>query len=66
MCVSFANERKTQVEWVVVIGWKVRKWTSANNIPSKGSPYCVLDLDEMTVKSPCLKAFEKYNENGHA
>jgi hypothetical protein len=65
MCVSFANERKTQVGWVVAIGWKTWKWVSVNNIPPKGSPCCVLDLDEMIVRSLCLKAFKEYNENGH-
>jgi hypothetical protein len=66
MCVSIANERKTQVEWVVVVAQRVRKWANANNIPPKGPPCCVLDLDEMTAKSPCLEAFEKYNGNVHA
>jgi hypothetical protein len=25
MCVSSANERKTQIGWVVVVGWKAQK-----------------------------------------
>ncbi len=66
MCIAFANERKTQVEWVVVVGWRMWKWASANNIPLKGCPWHVLDLDEMTMKSSCLKTFEKYNGNVRA
>ncbi len=65
MCISFANERKTQIGWVVAIGWRTWKWTSVNNIPPKGSPCCVLDLDEMIVRSLCLKASKKYSENEH-
>jgi hypothetical protein len=37
-----------------------------NNIPPKGSGHRGPDLDEMIMKSSCLKAFEKYNGDGHA
>jgi hypothetical protein len=37
-----------------------------HGIGIRDTPFCVLDLDEMNVKSPCLEAFEKYNGNGHA
>jgi len=57
MCVSSANEGKTQVRWVVAVKQKVRKWASANNTPSKGSPYHVLDWNEMIMKSLCLKTW---------
>ncbi len=66
MCVSSANEGKTQVGWVVAIGWKAWKWASANNTPPKGSPYHVLDSNEMIVKSPCLKTSKIYNGDGCA
>jgi hypothetical protein len=62
MHVSFANEIKTQVRWATTVGWKVQKWASANNTCPKGSPYHVPNLDQMTVKSLCLEASEKYNE----
>jgi hypothetical protein len=66
MSVSSANEGKTQVRWVAIVGWKVRRKASANNIPPKGSPCCVLDSNEMIVKSLCLEAFDKYSGDGCA
>jgi hypothetical protein len=64
MCVSFANEGKTQVGWIVVVGWRVQRWTSVNNTPPEESPCCVSDLDEMIMKSLCLEAFENYGGDG--
>jgi len=61
MCRSFANEGKTQVGWATTVGWRT---SSVNNTPSKGSPYHALDSNEMIVRSPCLKAFEKIMEMG--
>jgi hypothetical protein len=61
MCVSSANERKTQIGWVVVVGWKAQKWTNVNNYPWKRSPCCILDSDEMVMKSLCLEVLEKYS-----
>ncbi len=66
MCIPFINEWKTQVKWVVVIRHKGQKWANVNNILCKGSLYYVPDLNEMIVKSPCLKTFKKYSGNGHA
>ncbi len=66
MHVSFTNEGKTQVGWVTIIGQKMWKWVNASNTPPKGSPCCVPNLNEMTVKSPCLEVYENYNGNGHA
>ncbi len=66
MCVSFANERKTHVKWVVVVRQITQRWVSANNTPPKRSPCHVQDLNEMIMKSMCLEISEKYNGNGHA
>ncbi len=65
MCVSFANERKTQVGWVVTIGSRMQRKTNANNTP-KRSPYHVPNSNEMTMKSPCLETSEKYSGDGCA
>jgi hypothetical protein len=64
MCISFANEGQTQVGWVVIVGWRMQKWTNVNNTPPKGSLCHLPHLNEMTVKSSCLEAFEKYSGNG--
>jgi hypothetical protein len=64
MCVSSTNERKTQVGWVVVVKQRMWKWASANNTPPKGFPYHVLNWNEMTMKSLCLKTSKKYNGDG--
>jgi hypothetical protein len=64
MCISSANEGKTKVRWAIVVGQIVQRWTSENNIFLKGSPYSVLDLDEMIVKSPCIEASKKYSRHG--
>ncbi len=45
MCVTFTKNRKTQVGWVV--RRRVQRWIIANNIFPKGTPYRVLNLDEM-------------------
>jgi hypothetical protein len=37
-----------------------------HGIGIRDTPFCVLNLDEMNVKSPCLEAFEKYNGDVHA
>jgi hypothetical protein len=66
MCVSFTNKGKTQVKYTTVIGEKAWKLISANDTPPKGSPYCVPNSNEMTVKSLCLEAFKKCSGNGHA
>ncbi len=66
MCIPFTNEGKTQVKWVVAIGHKGQKWVNVNNISYKRSPYYVPDLNEMIVRSPCLKTFKKYSGDGHA
>jgi hypothetical protein len=66
MCVSFTNKGKTQVGWAVIVGWKVQKWVSVNNTYPKGFPCHVLDSNEMTMKSLCLEASEKYSGDGHA
>ncbi len=58
ICVPSSNEGKTQVRWVVVIGWKVRKWTRANNVLLNGYPCHVLDFDEMIMKSPCRETWK--------
>jgi hypothetical protein len=55
---------KTQVRWVVVVGQRMWRRANANNTLLKISLCHVWDLDEMTVKSPCLKAFEIYSGNG--
>jgi hypothetical protein len=65
MCVSFTNEKKTQVGWVATVGRKMWKWISANNTPPKGSS-CHTNSNEMIVRSPCLEASEQYNGDGHA
>jgi len=65
MCVSSSNEGKTQVGWVATIRRKARRWANINNIPPKGCPCHVPYSNEMTMKSPCLKVFEKYNGDGH-
>jgi hypothetical protein len=31
-----------------------------------GLPIDLLDFDEMIIRSPCWKAWEKYNGDGHA
>jgi hypothetical protein len=64
MRVSFSNEGKTQVGWVVTIGQKAQRWANINNTPPKGSPCHVPYSDEMTMKSPCLKVFENIMEMG--
>ncbi len=66
MCISFANEKKTQVGWATTRRQKVWKWASINNTLSKGSPCCVPNSNERIIKSLCLKAFAKYNENEYA
>jgi hypothetical protein len=60
MYISFANEGKTQVGWITIVEQKTWRWASANNTLPKGSPCCVLDLNEMTMKSMCLETSEKY------
>jgi hypothetical protein len=37
ICVSFANEGKTKIGWVAVIGRKTQRWAKTNNIPPNGS-----------------------------
>jgi len=64
MHVSFAIEGKTQVRWATTIGWKMWRWTSANNILPKGSPYHVPNSDEMAVGSLCLEASKNIVEMG--
>ncbi len=64
ICVSSSNERRTQVGWVVAIGWKVQKWTKTNNVIPIRSPCHVLDFDEMTMKSPCWETWKKYSAMG--
>ncbi len=59
MCIPFANEGKTQVKWVVAIGHKWQKRANVINTPCKGSPYYVPNLDEMIVRSSCLKNLQK-------
>jgi hypothetical protein len=59
MCISFANEGKTQVGWVAIIGRRTWKWASANNIPPKGSPYCVWDSNEMIMRSHVFRRLQK-------
>jgi hypothetical protein len=59
MCISFTNEGKTQVGWVATVRQKSQRSVNANNTLPKGSPYHVSYLNEMTMKSPCLEAFEK-------
>jgi len=65
ICVSSTNEGKTQVEFIAV---KQKTWrcVKANNIPPKGSPCHVPNLDEMTMKSLCQIAYEKYCEDRYA
>jgi hypothetical protein len=64
MCISSANEGKTQIRWVIVIRQRVRRW--ANNTPPKNSFYHVLGSNEIIMKSSCLEASEKYNGDGCA
>jgi hypothetical protein len=66
MCVSFANETKTQVKWVAIVRHRVKKWVSANNTPPKGSCYCVPNSNEMIMRSLCLKTSKKYSGDGCA
>jgi hypothetical protein len=66
MYISSANKGKTQLGWATVMGQKTRRWASTNNIPPKGSPCQVPNLNEMTVKSLCLEASKKYSGDGHA
>ncbi len=63
MHVSFTNEGKTQVGSAIIIGEKMWKWINANNTPPKGSPCHVPNLNEMTVRSPCLEVSKKYSGN---
>jgi hypothetical protein len=63
MCVSCVDKKK-KVRWA--IRRRMQKKTSANKIFPKGSPYCVLELDEMIMKSSCLVTSEKYSGDGHA
>jgi hypothetical protein len=44
----------------------MQRWSQANNAPPNGSLYCVLDSNEMTMKSPCREALKKYNGDGRA
>ncbi len=53
MCVSFANEGKTQVRWVVAIGQKTQRWTSANNIPPKRS-FIMYQTQMKWLWNPCI------------
>ncbi len=53
MCVSFVNKRKTQLGWVVVVGWKVRRWTSANNTPPK---LFMFFLAQVSTRSTCWRS----------
>jgi hypothetical protein len=64
--VSLANEWKTKVGWGVIIGQKVWKCVNVNNILFKRSLYRVLNSNEMTMKSSCIKACEKYCGEEHA
>ncbi len=59
------NEGKTQVGWVAIIKWKVKGCTKVNNTPPKGSSRCVLNSNEMSMKSSCQETCNKYNEDGH-
>ncbi len=64
MCISSTNEGKTQVGWSITIGWGTQKWVSANNTPPKGSPFHVLDSNEMIVGFPYFETSKKCSENG--
>jgi hypothetical protein len=52
---------KTQVGCVVIMGRTARRCGRTNNVFPNGSPYCVLNCDEMTMRSPCWEAWEKHN-----
>jgi hypothetical protein len=66
MCVSSPNEGKTQVKWAGIVRRRVWRWISANNIPPKGFPCHVQDLDEMIVRFSCLETSKNYSGNGCA
>ncbi len=66
ICISFANEGKTQVRVVVTLKQRLRSWAIVNNAPPNGSSCCVLYFDEMTMRSPCWKAWKKYSGDGCA
>jgi hypothetical protein len=44
------------VGWVAIVGWKMQRWTKANNIHPNGSLCCVPNFNKMTMKSPCQKS----------
>ncbi len=65
ICVQLTSERKTRVEWVAIIRWKMQKIVKMNKVSPKRSAYCFPNLDEMIMRSPCQKAYEKYNGDEH-
>jgi len=58
ICIAFANKGKTQVRVVATLKQRVQSWTIVNKVPLNGSSCCVLYFDEMTMKSPCWKAWK--------
>ncbi len=58
ICVSFANEGKTQVKRAAIVGWKMQKWVRSNNIHPNGSPCCVPNFNKMTMRSPCSETLK--------
>jgi hypothetical protein len=44
ICISSINEGKTQVKWVINIGWKTQKWPQANIVLPMGPPIVYLIL----------------------
>jgi hypothetical protein len=66
ICVSSESERKNQVRWVIIVGQRVWRRVKANNTPPKRFPCCLLNSNEMIMKSSCWKTYKKYNGDGHA
>lgn len=65
ICVYLLNEGKTQINWVIIIRWKIRKYVTTNNITPKGSFSYALNSNEMTMTFMCWKSCEKYSVNRH-
>jgi len=59
------SEGKTQVGWATIVRRKTQRCTKVNNTPPKKSPYCVLNLNEMPMKSSCQEVWNKYSGDGH-
>jgi hypothetical protein len=55
ICISLERERKNQVGWAIIIGQIMWRCVKVNNTPPKRFPCCLLNSNEMIMKSPCWK-----------